>query len=118
MRWLDLNPSVISWSSEEMSIPYLSEIDGKVHRYFPDFIVKMQTTNGPQTFMVEIKPEKQTKPPQEPKRKTKTFIQEVITWGINQSKWKSAQEYCKDRSWKFVILTEKQLFNDKPWNQN
>lgn len=105
MSWLDSRQDIISWSSEEMCIPYISPVDGKRHRYFPDFIVKVRTSSGQiQTMMVEVKPEKQSRPPEKRKRVTKQYIQEVVTWGINQSKWKSAIEYCKDRNWQFIVM--------------
>ena len=59
MRYLDGNDSILKWSSEEIIIPYRSPIDGKVHRYFPDFWVK--TSQG--ETLIEIKPKIQTKPP-------------------------------------------------------
>jgi hypothetical protein len=61
------------------------------------------------TYLIEIKPESQTLPPVPPKKKTKRFIQEVMTYGKNQAKWKAATEYAKDRGWEFMILTEKHL---------
>ena len=51
MRYLDGNDSILKWSSEEIVIPYRSPIDGKVHRYFPDFWVK--TSQG--ETLIEIK---------------------------------------------------------------
>ena len=44
MTYLDRNPNVIQWASEEFFVPYKSPIDGKVHRYFPDFWVKKKNT--------------------------------------------------------------------------
>ena len=108
MSSFDKRPDVLSWSSEEMCIPYISPVDGKRHRYFPDFIVKIQTTDGSvKTFMVEVKPEKQSRPPERKKRVTKQYIQEVVTWGVNQAKWKAAIEYCKDRNWNFIVMTSR-----------
>ena len=106
MDSFDKRPDVLSWSSEEMAIPYISPVDGKRHRYFPDFIVKVRTKDGNiKTMMVEVKPEKQSKPPQVKKRVTKQYIQEVMTWGVNRAKWKAALEYCKDRKWEFIVMT-------------
>ena len=107
MAWLDKRPDVIAWSSEEMCIPYLSPVDGKMHRYFPDFIVKVkqETTGQVVTLMIEVKPDKQSRPPQKKSRITKHYIQEVVTWGVNQAKWKAAIEYCKDRKWEFMVMT-------------
>jgi TnsA endonuclease N terminal len=110
MRYLDTHTDVLAWSSEEVSIPYRSPIDGRVHRYFPDFILKRRNKDGGvDTVMVEIKPFKETKPPTVQKKATKRYIKEVHTWGVNESKWKAAMEYCADRKWKFMILTEHEL---------
>ena len=110
MTWLDTNPDVLHWGSEELAIPYLSPVDGKWHRYFPDMIVKVRTRdNKVKTMMLEIKPDHQTRPPTKNRRVTKQYIQEVATWGINSSKWKAATEYCLDRGWEFKILTEYDL---------
>lgn len=110
MSWLDRNPDIISWASEELIIPYVSPVDSRTHRYFPDFIVKAKTKDGKtKTMIIEVKPKKQTKEPEKKKRITKQYIQEVVTWGVNQAKWKAATEYCLDRNWDFKLLTEKQL---------
>ena len=110
MKYFDSNPNVLQWQSEEFAIPYRSPIDNKIHRYFPDFMIKVKTASGgSETHLIEVKPFYQTQPPAQPSRKTKKFINEVKTYGINTSKWKSAQEFCKDRGWKFQIITEHEL---------
>ena len=110
MGWLDNNPDIISWCSEEIQIPYKSPVDGKWHRYFPDFLVKVKTKDGQlKTMILEVKPKKQTLPPEPRKRVTKQYINEVTTWGVNQAKWKAAEEYCKDRNWEFHVMTEDHL---------
>ena len=106
MKYCDDNPDIIEWGSEEIVIPYISPIDGKKHRYFPDFYLK--TSNGDK-FLVEIKPKRQTKPPKVPKRKTRRFIYETHEWGRNQAKWEAANKLCKRNGWKFLILTEDHL---------
>ena len=111
MAYLDKNPDIVWWASEEMAIPYRSPIDGKRHRYFPDFIIK--TTNG-EVVMIEVKPASQSRPPEKKSRVTKKYLNEIKTWGINQAKWKAAQEYCKDRKWKFQVVTEDHLFAKRP----
>lgn len=110
MAYFDRNPDVVWWASEEFAIPYVSPIDGKRHRYFPDFIVK--TKNG-DVVVFEVKPASQSKPPEVKSRITKKYVNEVKTWGINQAKWKAANEFCADRNWKFQVLTEQQLFGKK-----
>ena len=110
MTWLDKEPNVISWASEELAIPYISPVDGKRHRYFPDFIVKVKNKDGKvSTMMIEVKPQKQSVEPAKRSRVTKQYITEVVTYSINQAKWKAAKEYCLDRGWQFKVLTEKEL---------
>ena len=110
MKWCDANPSILEWGSETIIIPYRSPVDNKIHRYFVDFYIKVKDKNEEiKKYLIEIKPEKFTKPPLVPQKKTKRFIQEVFNYGVNQSKWKQADEFCKDRGWKFLVLTEKDL---------
>jgi hypothetical protein len=110
MNWFDQNDDIISWASEELIVPYKSPIDNRFHRYFPDFIVKVKTRDGTmKTLMIEVKPKKQTVPPEPRKRVTKQYVTEVTTYGVNQAKWKAAHEYCLDRGWEFKIMTEEHL---------
>ena len=110
MKWCDTNPSVLEWGSETIIIPYISPVDNRVHRYFVDFYIKVQDRNGKiNRYLVEIKPAKFTKPPEIPARKTRRFVQEVFQYGTNQAKWKAADEYCIERSMKFLVLTEVDL---------
>jgi hypothetical protein len=106
----DNEPNIIWWKSEEIAIPYRSPIDGKIHRYFPDFIVQVKNKDGKlEILMIEIKPFKQTQEPKKQKTPSKKYLKEVFTWGINSAKWSAAKEYCKDRGYKFCIFTEKEL---------
>lgn len=111
MLYLDSRKDVVSWGSEEVIIPYRSPIDGKIHRYFPDFIVtKINKQGKKETAIIEVKPYYQTIPPENNNKKSKKrFLNEVYTWGLNEAKWKAANEYCKDRGWTFHIFTEKEL---------
>jgi hypothetical protein len=109
MQWLDLSDNVMWWSSEELAIRYYNPVDNKIHRYFPDFIIKVKKKdNTEKTYVIEVKPEYQTKQPVK-KKKTQRFINESVTYIINQSKWKAATEFCKDHGWEFKILTEKDI---------
>lgn len=105
-NWCDKNPSILKWSSEETIIPYRCPTDDKIHRYFVDF--KITTANG-KTYLVEVKPAKQTQPPVFPGRRTQRYLTESLTFMKNQAKWKAATEYCKDRGWEFKIITEHEL---------
>lgn len=110
MIYLDNHKEVISWGSEEIAIPYRSPIDGKIHRYFVDFMVtKINKEGKKETALIEVKPLGQTKPPAKQEKITKRYLTEVKTWGINEAKWKAASEFCKDRGWSFHIFTEKEL---------
>jgi len=110
MSWLDRNPSIISWASEELIIPYKSPVDNRFHRYFPDFLVKVKSRDGKtKTLLLEVKPKKQTLPPEPRKRMTKQYVNEVVTYGVNQAKWEAANEFCLDRGWEFRVLTENDL---------
>lgn len=110
MNFLDRNPNVIQWASEEFFVPYKSPIDGKIHRYFPDFWVKKKNNQGiTETIVIEVKPQNQTVPPVVRTQINKQYLYEVQTWGINTAKWEAAQKYCSDKDWKFMIITEKEL---------
>lgn len=116
MRYLDAHPDVLEWGSEELIVPYRSPIDGRMHRYFPDFLVKqINRDKRKETVLIEVKPKAQTVPPDISKKNTSTgklsrrYINEVKTWGINQAKWQAAEEFCKDRGWKFQIMHEGHL---------
>ena len=108
MVYCDKNDAILEWGSEEIIVPYISPWDGRVHRYFPDFYMKVKQSNGGvKKFIVEVKPKAQCKPPNKnPKRKTKKWFGEVKNWGINQAKWKSAEEYCNEQGMEFKIFTE------------
>ena len=72
MVYCDKNESILEWASEEIAIPYRSPIDNRVHRYFPDFYMKVKERGGKvKRYVIEVKPSKQTKQPVKPKRQTK-----------------------------------------------
>ncbi len=116
-RYIDRHPDIIWWQSEEISIPYISPIDGKSHRYYPDVVLQRRVGEDKyEIVMIEIKPEKQTRAPDLSKRNaTKTgrisrrYLNEVKNYGVNEAKWEQAQNYCKQRGWRFAIMTEKHL---------
>ena len=37
------------------------------------------------------------------------FINEVMTWGVNQAKGEAATKYSIERNWEFKIITDKDL---------
>jgi len=104
MRECDSHPDIVEWASEEIVISYRNIVDGKMHRYFPDFWIRKINND---ITLVEIKPSTQSVPPQKKSKITKRYIEEVTTWGTNLSKWRAAQQYCDKRGWAFMVLTEK-----------
>ena len=110
MVYCDNSDNILEWGSEEIIIPYLSPWDGKLHRYFPDFYIKVKQASGNiKKFIIEVKPKKQTRPPKPVNRKTKKWLNEVKTYSINEAKWKSASEWCGNNDMEFKILTEDEL---------
>ena len=111
MVYCDRNEKILEWGSEEVIIPYLSPWDNKIHRYFPDFYMKVkQNSGGVKKFIIEVKPKYQCTPPvKNPKRKTKKWYNDVKNYVINEAKWKSANEFCLDNGMEFKILTEEHL---------
>lgn len=113
MVTFDENPNVLSWASEELCIPYLSPVDGKIHKYYPDFLIELRNKSGDvETLLIEVKPKKQTNPPKKPEsgRMTRRYINEVKTYAVNNAKWEAAEEVCKQRGWIFKLITEKEIF--------
>jgi hypothetical protein len=110
MVYCDLNENIIEWGSEEIALPYRSPIDRKIHRYFPDFYIKVKESNGSiKKYLIEIKPKRQTVPPPKPQRQTKKYLYEAYEYAKNQAKWEAAKEFCKDRMWEFRVFTEDEL---------
>lgn len=111
MKKIDRQPNVIEWSSEEIVIPYISPIDGLPHRYFPDNWVKVKSKDGTiKQMLVEIKPASQIVPPKKPKRKSKRYEEEVLTWVVNCAKWEAAEKYCREHNMVFKKFTEKEIY--------
>ena len=109
-QWADKKENVISWASEEINIPYVSPKDNRIHKYYPDFLIKVkESSNRIKTYVVEVKPKKQTLPPKKRKRITKSYIYECQTYAVNQAKWRAASEFCKDNRIEFKIITEDEL---------
>ena len=117
MRKFDSHPDIVEWQSEEIAIPYMNPVKGKTSRYFPDFVIKKRIgENKYQMIMIEVKPKKQTAPPDPSKkyntptgRVSRRFLNEAAKYAVNEAKWKAAMRYCKERNWTFTIMTEKEI---------
>lgn len=106
-KFCDISESIIKWSSEEIIIPYINPIDRKQHNYFPDFLIQFKNTTGIHTWMVEVKPKKQTYLKENASKKEK------MTWITNTAKWEAAKNYCVKHNMEFKIITEKELFSNE-----
>ena len=113
--FMDHNRNVIEWASESIIIPYVFSLDGKVHKYYPDIVCKIQTKEGIITYILEIKPYWQTIEPSKPKNRStsrkKRYENEMFTYIKNRDKWEATQEFCNREGYEFKLLTEKELFN-------
>ena len=74
-----------------VQIPYLSPVDHRVHRYFPDYLIEVKEKGGKvKKYVVEVKPKKQTMPPKKRSRVTQSYINEVKTCRKSiEAKWKA-----------------------------
>jgi hypothetical protein len=91
MSYCDRHPSIVSWSSEEIKVPY--KFDGKHRTYYPDFWISM--IDESETLvekLIEIKPYYQR------------------SWKINKAKWEQAEQACYQNGMQFLVLTERDLF--------
>ena len=105
-KWCDNNPLIKKWSVENVVVPYYDTLKKKQRRYFVDFYVE---TNKGEKLLIEVKPNKETKPPFRFKNKHEDLLEilqesqavysssalqkkyrAVITYMTNQSKWKGA----------------------------
>lgn len=114
LKIIDEADNIIMYASEEIKIPYFNPIDKKMHNYYPDLIIKDKDNK---VTMIEIKPYSQTQLPKQPKSNTKkskaNYLDECVTYVINQAKWAAAEKFCSEKNWKFEKLTEKEIYGKK-----
>lgn len=111
MIWCDSNDKVICWSSEPIQIQYWSRQSGKTHKYYPDFYFKQEKSDGSyEEYLVEIKPKDQITKPTPPKKNSAKALESyrflVEQYVKNMDKYAAAMEYCQNRGWHFIVLTE------------
>jgi hypothetical protein len=110
MIYCDKNENILEWASEEIALPYRSPLDNRIHRYFPDFYIKVKESSGVvKKMLIEVKPKKQTVQPKPQNIKTKGYIYEAKEYVRNQAKWKAAKNFCEDHQWEFKVITEDEL---------
>jgi len=106
MRWLDENPKILEWGSEELSVMYEHPVRGGIAKYYPDFIIK---DSAGVVRVIEVKPEIQIHRPKTPSRQTPKYLKEIMTYSINQEKWSTAKRFCRRNGMKFEVWTENKL---------
>ena len=110
MRYCDINSNILQWSSEETVINYVNPFDHTTHRYFVDFWVKLRNTKGEiKKYIVETKPDRYTREPEIPKKRTRQFLNEVVQWKINEAKWEAARKWATVNDCSFILITENDL---------
>ena len=113
-KWCDHNPNVLEWTSECVIVPYISPVDSRSHKYYVDNTLVLQEKSRKVKYLVEIKPFTQTQRPiMRGRKKQSTFLHEQVTYDVNQAKWKAAKQWADNHGYKFLILTEKELFSGK-----
>jgi hypothetical protein len=115
-NFFDLGENTIRWGFECITIPYMFDLDGRVHKYITDFYAEIKDNNGDiKRYIFEIKPLKQCSKPIPPKinnqKAMKRFMYESKQYVMNQNKWKAVTAYCKNKNIEFKVLTEKEIFN-------
>jgi hypothetical protein len=115
LKWCDHSPTVIKYSSEPVGIPYYSPLDKRGHTYYVDFYIVTKDNSGKeQSWLIEVKPDKYTKPPTAPARmtdkQTASYVYAAKQYIVNQAKFEAAKEFASVRGLKFGIITENFLF--------
>jgi len=110
-EYCDRNDDIICWQSEEKRIRYYDPVMKKTRTYYPDFYIKYKRRDDIIVEeIIEVKPNRQViGPPQNPKRRSKAWVNEVYQYATNKAKWKAAAEWCEDRGMNFRLITEKDL---------
>lgn len=108
--YCDTSPNVIEWTSEPFSVQYFNPIDQKLHKYYPDFLIKIKRNGVIERVIVEVKPTKYLKKPEIPKKKSKkalnAYYYQANEFIKNMAKIKAVQSACIENNLKFEIVTE------------
>jgi hypothetical protein len=115
LKWCDLNPSIVKYSSEPLGIPFFNPLDKRVHKYYVDFYVKLIGQDGKESeYLLEVKPNKYIVPPKAPERmtdkQTANYVWAAKQFIVNQAKFEAAKAFAEQKGVKFGIITENFLF--------
>lgn len=107
MQMFDSNPSIMSWASESLKIPYQNPFTGKYTVYVPDFVVTYVDAKGNQKAeIIEVKPAKETFLEQAKSQKAKAAV------ALNTFKWAAAHAFAKNHGMTFRVMNEGNIFNN------
>lgn len=105
LKFFDTNPSILRYASEEIAIPYLKPTDGRIHKYYPDFLIVYKDKEGNiKKELLEVKPMKEVRLTE------KSSVHDKLSVAINEAKWRSAMAFAAQHDMTFRILTEKSIF--------
>jgi hypothetical protein len=109
--FLDSNPFVLGWSSEEIAIDYMKPMpDGSIKpsKYYPDLYVEyIDKDKTLKKVIIEIKPEKLIR--KSKARNKKTAIVENYTYMINMLKAEAAMRWCVGKNIEYRFAVEKNI---------
>lgn len=88
---LDFDPTIKSVLEQPFSIQYAAQ--GMSRRYTPDVMAEFQRPSRVETIVYEVKP------------------REILraNWSRYRPRFKAAVHYCRERDWRFKIVTEKEI---------
>ena len=115
LKYCDENIKIVKYSSEPVGIPYYNPISKKTCKYWVDMFITIKNSDESLTnWLLEIKPERFTKPPEAPKRltekQTHKYLNHAKTFIVNRAKFEAAKDYADSKGIKFGIITENFLF--------
>lgn len=107
-RFLDGNPNIVRWASEEIAIPYYNPVKQRMANYYPDIYMEYIDVNGqPRKCLVEVKPAK------EAVQTSSSSLHDKVAICINEQKWDAAKQFCDKHDIEFKVVTENELFVKK-----
>lgn len=114
-KYCDDGENVVKWSSEPIGVKYHNPIDNKEHTYYIDFYARIKKGDEEVDYLVEVKPESSLERPimesgSMTVKRLKNYNYALQTWITNRAKFQAAKNHAENIGYKFVIVTEKFLF--------
>lgn len=105
-RMCDEHPNIVKWASENIKIPYVNPLTGRIANYIPDFMIQYIDKDGRQHVeLIEIKPSKETT------LENARSIKDKASIAVNTAKWQAANEWCNKQGIRFKVINEDQIFH-------